>query len=157
MIIQIDDWKFQVFTVSNRRYYAREAAEHCTCGYCENYYRAASLAYPGLHEFLARFGIKLDGPSEMYPIEPTLYLAGYRVFGQVETYGKSPMMVDGVPVSAEPVDDVHFMLEIGEMPLPWMLEEDPDEVVSPANEPEFLEKMYLKMLKRNAYSGFISS
>ena len=79
------------------------------------------------------------------------------IIGQVETYGNSPMMVDGVPVSAEPVDDVHFMLEIGEMPLPWMLDEDPDEVISPANEPEFLEKMYLKMLKRNAYSGFLSS
>ena len=157
MVLQIDDWVFRVDLERTKEHSSFVSSEHCTCGYCENYYLAASLAYPGLHEFLARFGIKLDGPSEMYPIEPTLYLAGYRVFGQVETYGNSPIMVDGVPVSAEPVDDAHFMLEIGEMPLPWMLEEDPNEVISPANEPEFLEKMYLKMLKRNAYSGFLSS
>ena len=157
MVLQIDDWVFRVDLERTKEHSSFVSSEHCTCGYCENYYRAAGLVYPGLHEFLARFGIKLDGPSEMYPIEPTLYLAGYRVFGQVETYGKSPIMIDGVPISAEPVDDVHFMLEIGEMPLPWMLEEDPNEVVSPANEPEFLEKMYRKLIRRNAYSGFISS
>ena len=157
MVLQIDDWVFRVDLERTKEHSSFVSSEHCTCGYCENYYCAAGLVYPGLHEFLARFGIKLDAPSEMYPIEPTLYLSGYRVFGQVETYGKSPMMVDGVPISAEPVDDVHFMLEIGEMPLPWMLEEDPNEVVSPANEPEFLEKMYRKLLRRDAYSGFLSS
>jgi len=41
------------------------------------------------------------------------------------------------------------MLEVGEMQLPWVMHEDPDEVISPANEPEFLEKMYRKMWERN--------
>ena len=73
------------------------------------------------------------------------------------TYGIGPMMVDGVPVTAEPVDEDHFMLEVGEMLLPWILSEDPNEVVSPANEPEFLEKMYRKLLLRNGDSGPVCS
>lgn len=65
------------------------------------------------------------------------------------------MMVDGVPVMADIRDGEQFMLEVGEMVLPWVLEEDMDEVISPANEPEFLEKMYRKLLSRS--SGFICS
>ena len=155
MILQIDDWKFRVDLERTKEHASFVSSEHCTCGYCENYYRSAGLTYPELKPFLCRFGIRMDGPSEMYPIEPTLYLAGYRVFGQILRFGKGPMMVGSVPVTAEPVDDVHFMLEVGEMPLPWVLAEDMDEVISPANEPEFLEKMYRKLMLRS--SGFICS
>ena len=157
MVLQIDDWIFRVDLERTKEHSSFVSSDHCTCGYCENYYRSAGVVYPDLKSFLSQFGIKLDGPSEMYPIEPTLYLAGYRVFGKVEAFGKGPIMVDGIPITAEPVDDAHFMLEVGEMPLPWVLEEDPDEVISPANEPEFLDKMYRKLMLRNGYSGFISS
>lgn len=157
MVLQIDDWVFRVDLERTKEHSSFVSSEHCTCSYCENYYRTVHLTYPGLCGFLGQFGIRIDGPSEMYPIEPTLYLAGYRVFGKILTYGIGPVMVDGVPVTAEPVDDVHFMLEIGEMPLPWVLQEDPEEVVSPANEPEFLEKMYRKLLLRNGDSGPICS
>ena len=115
------------------------------------------MIYPGINGFLQQFGIRLDGPSEMYPIEPTLYLAGYRVFGEILSYGIGPMMVDGVPLTAEPVDEAHFLLEVGEIPLPWVLSEDPNEVISPANEPDFLEKMYRKLLLRNGDSGIVCS
>ena len=157
MVLQIDDWVFQVDLERTKEHSSFVSSEHCTCSYCENYYRTVNMIYPGINGFLQQFGIRLDGPSEMYPIEPTLYLAGYRVFGKIMSYGIGPMMVDGVPVTAEPVDDVHFMLEIGEMPLPWVLQEDPDEVVSPANEPEFLEKMYRKLLLRGGNSAPIFS
>ncbi len=157
MILQIDDWKFQVDLERTKEHSSFVSSEHCTCGYCENFYRAAGLTYPGLKPFLARFGIVMDGPSEMYPIEPTLYLAGYRVFGRILQFGNGPMMVDGIPVTAEPVDEVHFMLEVGEMPLPWVMAEDMNEVISPANEPEFLEKMYRKILLRNPDTGFVCS
>ena len=153
MVLKIDDWVFQVDLERTMEHSSYVSGEHCTCSYCENYYRAVNLTYPGLNGFLGKFGIRIDGPSEMYPIEPTLYLAGYRVFGEILTYGMGPVMVDGVPVTAEPVDDVHFMLEIGEMPLPWVLHEDPNEVISPANEPEFLEKMYRKLLLRSGGPG----
>ena len=157
MILQVDDWVFRVDLERTKEHSSFVSSEHCTCGYCENYYRAAGMVYPELKGFLRKFGILIDGPSEMYPIEPTLYLAGYRVFGEIVTYGIAPMMVDGVPVLAQPVDEAHFMLEIGEMPLPWVLTEDPNEVISPANEPEFLEKMYRKLLLRNGGCGPVCS
>ena len=157
MVLEIDDWVFRIDVERTMEHSAFVSEEHCTCGYCENYYRAVTVAYPSVKCFLSQFGVRIDGPSEMYPIEPTLYLAGYRVFGEIVTFGKGPIMVDGVPVTAEPVDEVHFMLEIGEMSLPWVLAEDPNEVVSPANEPEFLEKMYRKLLLRNGLGGPICS
>lgn len=157
MVLRIDDWVFRIDLKKTKEHSSFVSLEHCTCGYCENYYRTVTATYPGLKTFLARFGVLIDGPSEMYPIEPTLYLAGYRVFGSVVEYGNGPIMVDGVPVTAEPVDDAHFMLEVGEMPLPWAMAEDMNEVISPANEPEFLEKMYRKILLRNADSAPIYS
>ena len=157
MVLQIDDWVFRVDLERTKEHSSFVSGEHCTCSYCENFYRTAGVVCPALKEFLVQFGILIDGPSEMYPIEPTLYLAGYRVFGEIMTYGIGPMMVDGVPVTAEPVDEAHFMLEVGEMPLPWVLPEDPEEVISPANEPEFLEKMYRKLLLRNGSSGPVCS
>ena len=149
MVLQIEDWIFEIDLEKTKEHSSFVSSEHCTCGYCENYYRSVQLVYPELKPFLAQFGVLIDGPSEMYPIEPTLYLAGYRVFGRIIHFGNGPVMVGGVPVTAEPVDDVHFMLEAGEMPLPWVMQEDRNEVVSPANEPEFLERMYRKLLLRN--------
>ena len=106
---------------------------------------------------MKQFGLDIDGPVEMYPFEPTLYLSGYRVHGKILRFGLEPMMVDGVPISAEPREDWCFMLEIGELSLPWVMPEDPEEVVSPANEPEFLERMYKKMWDRNLGNpGFLS-
>lgn len=157
MVLQIDDWVFRIDLERTKEHSSFVSSEHCTCSYCENYYRTAGATYPGLISFLRQFGILIDGPSEMYPIEPTLYLAGYRVFGEIVTFGIAPIMVDGIPVTAEPVDEVHFMLEVGEMPLPWVLSEDPNEVISPANEPEFLEKMYRKLLLRHGDVGLVCS
>ena len=157
MTLRIDDWVFRIDLEKTKEHSSFVSSEHCTCDYCENYYRSINVIYPELKPFLAGFGILIDGPSELYPIEPTLYLAGYRVFGQVVQYGKGPIMVNGVPVSAQPVDDVHFMLEVGQMMLPWVMPIDPEEVISPANEPEFLEKMYRKVFGMNASSGPVFS
>ena len=156
MVLQINDWIFRIDMEKTKEHSSFVSSEHCTCGYCENYYRSVNPTYPELKAFLLRFGVKIDGPSEMYPIEPTLYLAGYRVFGTILQYGNGPVMVNGIPVTPEPVDDAHFMLEVGQMPLPWVMAEDMDEVISPANEPEFLEKMYRKLLLRNG-SGPVCS
>ena len=156
MVLQINDWIFRIDMEKTKEHSSFVSSEHCTCGYCENYYRAVHLTYPDLKGFLLRFGVLLDAPSEMYPIEPTLYLAGYRVFGSIEQFGNSPMMVNGIPVNPEPVDEAHFMLEVGQMPLPWVMSEDMHEVISPANEPEFLEKMYRKLMLRDS-SGPVCS
>ena len=148
MNLKIDDWEFEIDMDATREHAAFAAEDHCTCGYCENYYRGVKLCYPSLKPFLSGFGIHIDGPVEMYPIEPTLYLAGYRVTGRILHFGVAPMMIDGIPVTAEPSHPGYFMLEVGEMPLPWLLHENPDDVISPANEPEFLLKMYRKMADR---------
>lgn len=157
MVLQVGDWIFQIELEKTKEHSSFVSSEHCTCGFCENYYRSVNLAYPGLKPFLVRFGVQVDGPSELYPIDRSLYLAGYRVFGKILQFGIGPMMVDGVPVTAELVDDVHFMLEVGEMPLPWVLGQDWDDVISPANEPEFLDRMYRKLLRRNGSMGPIYS
>lgn len=155
MKLTIDDWEFDIDAQRTSEHSSFVVSEHCTCGYCENYYRTVSGVYPSLPAFLARFCVHVDGPSEMYPIEPTLYLSGYRIYGRVLRAGNGPMMVDGIPIIADIRDGEQFMLEVGEMELPWVLEEDMDEVISPANEPEFLEKMYRKLISRS--SGFICS
>ena len=157
MIVAIDDWKFEVNVEDTRAHSSFSASRHCTCAYCENYYRTVERVYPNLCPFIARFGGHILGPVEMYPIEPTLYLSGYRIFGRVLRAGNAPFMVDGVPVMPDIREDGIFMLEVGEMELPWVLEEDMNEVISPANEPEFLEKMYRKLLSRSNGSYFLLS
>lgn len=157
MRLRINDWEFDIDLEATKEHSSFAAQDHCTCSYCENYYRSVSVCYPGIRLFLKQFGLDIDGPVEMYPFEPTLYLSGYRVHGKILRFGLEPMMVDGVPISAEPREDWCFMLEIGELSLPWVMPEDPEEVVSPANEPEFLERMYKKMWDRNLGNpGFLS-
>lgn len=156
MVLQINDWIFDIDSKLTGEYSSHVSLEHCTCAYCENYYRTIQLTLPNLKEFLARFSLEIDGPVEMYPIEPTLYLSGYRVTGRILQAGISPMMVDGIPITAEIQDETHFLLEVGEMELPWILAVDPDEVCSPANEPEFLAQMYRKLAMRNGNGLFYS-
>ena len=148
MQLRINDWEFDIDLEATREHSSFAAQDHCTCAYCENYYRTVRGCCPELSPFLKRFGLDLDGPVEMYPFEPTLYLAGYRVRGRIIRAGLAPIMVGGVPIAAEPRDHGCFMLEAGEICLPWVMQEHPDDVVSPANEPEFLEKMYRKLAER---------
>ncbi len=157
MILEIDDWIFRIELEKTAAHSSFVSAEHCTCAYCRNYYLTVGMVCPELEGFLNRFGVLLDAPSEMYPIEPTLYLSGYRVTGEIVRWGSCPMMVGGVPVTAEPSSNGTFLLEVGELALPWVLPEDMDEVISPANEPEFLERMYQKLMLRSGYSGGLPS
>lgn len=157
MVLKIEEWEFEVDPERTAAHAAEALAGHCTCGYCENYYRCAPVIYPALPGFLKQFSLELEAPSEMYPFEPTLYLLGYRVYGRILRYGHGPMMVCGaVPVMPRPVDDECFMLEVGELRLSWVLPEDPEEVLSPANEPEFLDRMYRVMLRRGYFTGLPS-
>ena len=115
--------------------------EHCQCGYCKNFYEAVDIAYPQLRPALEHFGIHLEGPCELMPFEPTLMLACYRVDGQIRQWGRSSLYVSGIPILPEAGDDNTFLLWVGEMHLPWLQKESVEDVVSPANLPEFLERM----------------
>ena len=152
MVLRVNDWIFDIDEEKTKEHSSFALKSHCTCGYCVNYYTCADKAYPDLRTFLEQFFLELEGPSEFYPFEPTLCLLAYKVYGTIRQVGNGPIMIDGLPVMGEVIDEDMFKLVIGEISLPWVLEEDMDEVISPANEPEFLEKMYQIMIRRGGGS-----
>lgn len=120
---------------------SRYSFEHCQCSYCKNFYDAIDQAYPALRPVMEQFGVNLEGPSELMPFEPTLMLACYRVDGQVLKWGTTPLLVSGISILPELADEETFLLWVGEMRLPWLQAEAVEDVVSPANLPEFLSRM----------------
>ena len=141
MILKAADWKFRVNPQENREQTDRYSLDHCTCGYCQNYYDTVEETYPRLKDFLGEFGIHMHGPVEVMPFEPTLVLVCYRVRGQILQWGMTPLYADGISIVPEAVDEETFLLWVGEMELPWVQRERVEDVESPANLPEFLERM----------------
>ncbi len=127
----------------------RYSFEHCQCGYCKNFYDAIDLAHPQLRTAMDNFGVHLEGPCELMPFSPTLMLACYRVDGQIEKWGRDGLSIRGVPLLPEFGDEETFLLWVGELELPWLQQERPEDVVSPANLPEFLERMQDVWLMRH--------
>ena len=64
--------------------------------------------------------------------------------------------MSGISVLPEAADETSFFLWVGEMPLPWLQEEDMDEVISPANLPEFLERMQQVWIQRYGEETILS-
>ena len=147
MVIRLADWQFQVDVQETERYTTQCSLDHCTCPYCQNYYETVDRAHPNLRPVLSRFGIYLNGPCEVMPFEPTLVAACYRVAGQIISRGESYLYVDQVPLRPEEADERTFFLWIGPMELPWEQAVDEDEVLSPANQPEFMDRMMARLLK----------
>ena len=141
LILKLADWRFRVDVEATAERTRKYSYEHCQCGYCKNFYDAIDVAYPELRSVMEHFGIHLEGPCELMPIEPTLMLACYRVDGQILQWGKSQLYAKGVQLLPEAGDDKTFLLWVGEVRLPWLQKEPAEEVVSPANLPEFLERM----------------
>ena len=141
MRIALADWLFEVDVDATDRYTTNCTVDHCLCAYCRNFYETVDGAYPAIRPFLARFGVNLYGPSELMPFEPTLMLACYRVDGEILQWGKSQLYAKGVQLLPEAGDDKTFLLWVGEVRLPWLQKEPAEEVVSPANLPEFMERM----------------
>lgn len=141
MILKVADWRFRVDVEATRKQTTKNASDHCECAYCNNYYETVDMAHPKLRPFLGEFGVNMAGPSELMPFEPTLVLACYRVQGQILEWGETELFVDGVPITPEAEEDDTFLLWVGEVELPWVQEERPEDVVSPANLPEFLDRM----------------
>lgn len=149
MILEFADWCFEVDIESTLAHTTQNAHDHCACDYCRNYYEAVDIAHPQLRKFLAQFGVDISGPSELMPFEPTLMLACYRVYGKVLQWGRTGLSVHGVPVIAETADNGTFLLWVGELELPWLQQTAAEDVVSPANLPEFLERMQEVWLLRH--------
>lgn len=141
MLLQFGDWKFEVDVEATRERTRKYSFDHCECGYCRNFYDAVDQAYPQLRSALELFGIHLEGPCELMPFEPTLMLACYRVDGSILQWGSSGLYSGNVLLLPEAGDEETFLLWVGEMQIPWLQEDAPEDVVSPANLPEFLERM----------------
>ena len=141
MILEIEDWRFLVDVEATRDRTSRYSYEHCQCGYCKNFYDAIDVAYPFLRPAMERFGVNLEGPSELMPFEPTLMLACYRVDGEILQWGRSNLSICGIPLVPEVGENTTFLLWVGELEVPWLQEESQEEVVSPANLPEFMARM----------------
>ncbi len=147
MVLTLADWQFSVDPASTLEYTTRCSEDHCTCAYCQNFYENIDCCNPSLRPVLEKFGIFLDGPCEVMPLEPTLVMACYRVTGRILKTGGSRLHVDGVPLRPEAADGHTFFLWIGELELPWTQDEDMHEVISPANQPEFMDRMYTRWLQ----------
>lgn len=156
MNMTLGDWIFEVDIPQTMERSGAHAADHCTCGYCENFYRTVDSVYPHMRSFLTGFGVNIEGPDEFCPFEPTICEATYVVCGKILQHGSLTIHVDGVPVlfqSSLELDHAlpqpSFGIVVGLMDLPWVLDEPMEEVVSPANEPECLDRMWKKLIKRN--------
>lgn len=141
MIFELADWRIEVDVEATRQHTTENAADHCGCAYCRNYYETLQVVYPGLCTALTRLGIDPMGPSELMPFTPTLFLACYRIQGTILQWGKHELVADGIPIVLEAADEDTFFLWAGEMELPWVQQEPSDAVSSPANLPGFLERM----------------
>lgn len=144
--ISIADWQFRVDRGATRDYTMKCSTDHCLCPYCRNYYETVDASHPRLRSVLDGFGIFLDGPCEVMPLEYNLILAAYRVTGIIAQTGNMRLFVDDVPLIPEESGNGTFLLWAGPMELPWMQDVAPEDVISPANEPEFLERMTAKVL-----------
>ncbi len=149
MLLTYGDWQFQVDPEATAKRTREYSFDHCECAYCRNFYEVIDAACPTLRQALEPFGINLEGPCELVPFEPTLMLACYRVDGHIAKWGRSGLAVDNVPLLPEAGEEGTFLLWVGEIPVPWALEENPNEVVSPANLPEFMERMQNLWLLRH--------
>lgn len=151
MILQIGDWKFDIDMTRTFEYSAKEAAEHCDCAYCRNFYAAVDGEYPSLRPFLAQFGLNIEAPEEQMPYDldgKMYYDSTFLVFGEILQAGEKEILEGDVSIRPVFWDDSRFALDIGTVVLPWVLEEPLEDTVSPANLPSFLQKMWQKLLDR---------
>lgn len=150
MVIEIDDWRFHVFGVTARKYYARELADHCTCAWCRNFYQSVDQKYPGIRPFLNRFEVQMDAPTEMMAFGPTMCANYYAVSGSILKRGEGPIVIDSVSIEPLEQDECNinieeewpvFFLYVGCMSLPWVLEEPMEKADSPAKGKNFVQRL----------------
>lgn len=153
MILRIADWEFDIDLVRTMEYSTAEAAAHCDCPYCRNFYETVDYKHTKLRSFLGQFGLDIEALEEMFPVfvgtDSVDYLPVYIVYGTITKYGQHPLDVDQCRVLArsEAGSDAYFELECAGISLPWVLDEPIDEVRSPANEPSFLQKVWARLLR----------
>lgn len=162
MILCLNEWEFDIDIQRTMEYSAAEAAEHCSCAYCRNFYSAIDTHYPSLRPFLSQFGLDIEAPEEQMPYDHQghmIYDSTYLVYGKTIKMGQGSIVVDNIEVSfasalTDRAEDC-FTLSF-DATIPWVLSEPMEETVSPANEPFFLKKMWDTLLMRFQKSDFES-
>ena len=156
MIISVQDWVFDLDVDATSEYCKGVVSDPCECGYCRNFRMAINRTVPELNAFLKQIGSRVDAPEELMPYEPTIYEASYCISGTILQYGTSSILCGSTKIEVLSKDDAdydskcaqpYFVLRTGCIELPWVLEEDMDEVISPANEPEYLQRMWDRLLQ----------
>jgi len=154
MIVELGDWKFQVFEVTNRKYYAEQYHDRCDCAWCRNFYASVDKNYPNLRGFLNKFGVKVDAPDEVIAFSPTLCSNYYAVCGSILNRGEEIITVDGIAIepqfsqeaivntTLEPV----FFLYVGCMDLPWVLDEPMEQSDSPAKRKNPIQRLLYRWI-----------
>ena len=113
-------------------YSRQELAENCRCAYCRNFYEAIDRYYPQLRTFLTQFGLELNAPDRMSPIDydpgRTDYDPRYVVFGQILQMGTYELSVGLANICPSAIEDLidgkpAFLLDVYEVSLPWILDE----------------------------------
>lgn len=166
MIVQVSDWVFEVDVSATMAYSAHVWEDHCTCGYCRNFYETLDGEYPSLMPFLKQFGMNSLTPEEMSPVEPTLCIVSYCISGTIVKRGIYPVDTGEVvftvstheenPLYELPFGKPFFVLTTRLLELPWVLDEDMDEVISPANEPEYMQRMMNRLLENTDSESLLS-
>lgn len=131
MRLQIDDWLFDVDLEATRAYSVQESSGHCDCASCCNFYAAVDAYVPQLRPFLAQFGLQIDAPDRMSPMQYSLervdYDPMYYVAGSIVEKGSTAMVVGNVRILADQTDALIngrscFALNIDALSLPWLLD-----------------------------------
>ena len=165
LIFTLEDWVLDIDLESTREYTDHLLPDHCECGYCRNFYTTVEKAYPGFRMFLKQFGSDAEAPVDFLPVEPTLCVVSYAVSGRILNPGNRHIQVGNCSFSIESMEQLDYELKCKKpyfvftsqfMELPWILDEDMNEVLSPANEPECLERMWKKLLIDAPDTSFIS-
>ena len=131
MILTIEDWIFDVDIDKTAAYSKREAAEHCECDHCRNFYLEMDVACPKLRPFLNQFGILPEAPDRMSPIvfsEALIdYDPMYYVFGRIIRYGKDNIALGDAKIIPESEDAVFeegtiFSLTVNGLFIQWRID-----------------------------------
>ena len=171
MMLKIADWEFDIDMERTMEYSAAEAAEHCDCAYCRNYYAAVDYDCPALRGFLAQFGLDLEAPDELMPYDllpapegfddRVFYGGKYVVFGRIVKHGQTRFALGAADLwpsndRSFTFEEPYFVLNLEESSIRWVLDEPFQEVISPANEPSFLQKMWDRILGKIKKTDFDS-
>ena len=168
MLLKIDGLEVDIDLDATMFHRCKEGEDPCDCAYCRNFAASIDKYYPNLRGFLAQFGVDIAIPDESMPFDrpkEMWYENVYSVCGRILSGDETTIQIDGTevyfhfeeqlhlnPVCPEP----HFFIGVGMMILPWVLDEPMEDVLSPANDPSFLRKMWNRLLGKYRKSKFDS-